>query len=462
MTTTVAPVAEPLSHATATTRPLVLIHGYDSEAKAFEKWKQIFATHLRLTPIHVGNYVSLSNEVTIKDIAEGLDRALALNGFGPETEFDAVVHSTGMLVIRSWLATYPERRGRLKHLIGLAPASFGSPLAHKGRSWLGSIFKGSKHLGADFLEAGDEVLDALELGSRFTWDLAHQDLFVDKPMFGPDGTTPWVFIFCGNTPYHGIAKLVGEPGTDGTVRWAGVSLNSRKITIDLSRRAEAKARVELGALKAASPIPLVFVADTNHGTIMSDPPQRLQELVLLALRVNSAETLAEWSASAEETSAAARPKPYQQFVVRVVDERGDPVTDYNTRVLAGRTGGQLEHLHEFDDDVHAYGRDKSFRNFHVDVSSFLKTDNWDRFELHLTASSGSKLVGYRGFSLADTGTDSVAPVEEIRVSLLPVLRRPDFKFFFPHTTTLIEIILNREPLPVNEVNKVYQFVADHS
>ena len=44
------------------------------------------------------------------------------------------------------------------------------------RSLLGALANGHKQLGPDFLEAGDQVLDALELGSRFGWELSHADL----------------------------------------------------------------------------------------------------------------------------------------------------------------------------------------------------------------------------------------------------------------------------------------------
>jgi triacylglycerol esterase/lipase EstA (alpha/beta hydrolase family) len=71
------------------------------------------------------------------------------------------VHSTGSLVLRAWLTHYADRRDRLKHFIGLAPANFGSPMAHKGRSWLGAIFKGNKTLGPDFLEASDRVSNSV-------------------------------------------------------------------------------------------------------------------------------------------------------------------------------------------------------------------------------------------------------------------------------------------------------------
>lgn len=171
-------------------RPLVLVHGYSDAAKAFVEWRNIISGWDRpVRNIYVGSYVSLTNEVTIKDVAEGFDRALVREaGLPADGEFDAIVHSTGMLVIRSWLNSCAEgkkRRARLKHLVALAPATNGSPLAHQGRSRLGSIFKGSKKLGPDFMEAGDEILFGLELASRFTWDLAHDDLIGEDARFKP-------------------------------------------------------------------------------------------------------------------------------------------------------------------------------------------------------------------------------------------------------------------------------------
>jgi triacylglycerol esterase/lipase EstA (alpha/beta hydrolase family) len=151
-------------------RPIVLLHGYSAEPVGLHPWRDVLRKHgYDADEIHLGDYVSLSNEITIKDLAEGFDRALRLNlGFGPEQEFDALVHSTGGLVLREWLATYDSRRRRVKRVIALAPAMFGSPLAHRGRSWLGAVLKGNRELGPDFMEAGDRILAGLELGSAYT------------------------------------------------------------------------------------------------------------------------------------------------------------------------------------------------------------------------------------------------------------------------------------------------------
>ena len=115
------------------TRPLVLIHGYSATDKAFDPVRDALIRK-RIDPeeIRICNYVSLNNEVTIKDLAEGLERAFRNQSILKDDNqpFDAIVHSTGMLVLRSWLtnAGLPPgknpRLKRLKHLVGLAPATW--------------------------------------------------------------------------------------------------------------------------------------------------------------------------------------------------------------------------------------------------------------------------------------------------------------------------------------------------
>lgn len=441
-----------------TTRPLLLVHGYSDTAKGFHRWRDLLAAHRPVEHIHVGSYVSLSNEVTIKDIAEGLDRAMRHAGLGDDAEFDAIVHSTGMLVVRAWLTTYPERRRRLKHLIGLAPASFGSPLAHKGRSWLGALFKGNRDLGPDFLEAGDRVLDALELGSRFTWELAHQDLVGREPYYGPEDDTPYAFVFVGNRGYRGLRKLLHEDGSDGTVRWAGCSLDTRKVTVDLTRGPRpGDPRAIVNEWPNVTELPVVLVDDHDHGSIMSAPSETLQALVREALDVHDAASHARWCERARLVSGGTPTKGrWQQFVIRVVDERGDPVPDYNVKLHARKRGGRLRELDRFDMEVHVYGGDASLRCFHVNLDRLPDAAELDAFEMRLTASSGSQLVGYRGFDLLANSDVAGLPVEEARVDLMPVLvaeGRP-FTFFYPFTTTLVEIRLNREPLPTDGKNGV--------
>ena len=51
---------------------------------------------------------------------------------------------------------------------------------------------------------------------------------------GPD--TPYVSVFCGTGTYEGLQRIVDTPGTDGTVRRAGCSLDIRRISLDMTSR----------------------------------------------------------------------------------------------------------------------------------------------------------------------------------------------------------------------------------
>lgn len=448
--------------------PIVLLHGYSDSGPSFQPWVNILNEEgYDVRTIHNASYTTLTNEVTIRDIAEGFDRALRIRaGLHQDEPFDAIVHSTGMLVIRSWLTAYAGkglRRNRLKRLIGLAPASFGSPLAHKGRSWLGAIFKGSKEIGGpDFLEQGNRVLDGLELASRFTWDLAGLDLLGTEPFYGEGADTPYVFTLCGTEGYSGLRALASEPGTDGTVRLAGCALNTRKIRLDLTQDPNL---LEFEPWSNVD-IPLVPVAGLNHGTIVSKPNEELQRLVKGALKVSSWPEFQEWNldalaSSRRMTSGLAR---WQQFVVRACDERNDPIEDYNLKLCTERNG-TLEELESFDVDVHAYSGDKSFRSFHVNLDK-LEDAKLQNLHLQIIVSSGSQLVGYT----ASTGAPAAADNGDIdtwgwwsgQLDCSHLLRSNEVTFFYPYTTTLVEIVLNREPLPLDRgvENRIFKFLAE--
>ena len=78
----------------------------------------------------------------------------------------------------------------------------------------------------------------LELGSRYTWELARKDMLAASPMYDKGQSTPYVAVFIGNTPYTGINALANPPGSDGTVRWAGCALSSRMVQLDLRTTAK--------------------------------------------------------------------------------------------------------------------------------------------------------------------------------------------------------------------------------
>lgn len=435
-------------------RPLILLHGYSADGNAFAPWRAVLRdagyTAEQLCTV---SYESLTNDVSVRDIAEGFDKLLRQRvGLSDDEPFDVVVHSTGMLVLRAWLTRRgmtAQRRARLKHVIALAPATFGSPLAHKGRSFLGALVKGRKQLGPDFLEAGDQILDALELGSRFGWELSHADLFGEECFYDTRRVTPYVFVFCGARGYRGLGKLANSPGTDGTVRWAGCALNSRKLVMDLSAECPDDARVQ--ALEwTQDDVPMHPIANVDHGTILSAPPPALQQMVIDALQVSSRAAYAAWSERAEQVVRATREAmvPWQQFIVRAVDERGDGIADWNLQL--GLSDG--ERIEPFTQDVHVYRGDGSYRSFHVNLSnlkdSALLSGRPRRLTAQLYASTGTQRVLYTGAMVNPDSVDAPnrAGTWYGSLDLSSVLPGGAVRFFYPFTTTFVELRLDREPL----------------
>ena len=455
-------------------RPIVLVHGYSDKGESFARWRHALeAQGYDATTVHLGSYVSLSNELTIKDIAEGFDRALANSGLLRNEPFDAIVHSTGMLVIREWLAgtigtidrpqLALERQARLKHLIGLAPATFGSPMAHKGRSWLGAMFKGGRQPGPDFMEAGDLVLRGLELGSTYTWDLAHRDFLSDPPLYGLSAATPYPFIFVGLSDYGWLKRVVTEPGTDGTVRWSGVGFNCRKIRVDLTVEPTRRQRIAIEPWKNAL-VPLVFLKGHNHSDILREPSDDLVAMVIDALAVSSGNDYTAWARKHGTTSDATlkseKPGRWQQMIVHAMDERGDGISDYF--MDAGTVvDGRFRRLDAFDLEVHAFREDASYRCFHIDLDK-LQPDRLKALALRVIASSGTELVGYQGYS--SQARSIVAARERGKwdavIEFDASIGSKDVQFFYPYTTTLVELRMNREPMPPEGVNKVFWFLSE--
>jgi hypothetical protein len=443
-------------------RKVILIHGYSDKGASFRLWaEKLRERGVDAEQISICNYISLNNEVTIPDIAEGLARAAEYHGWDPHDEFDAVVHSTGMLVVRAWLANNPSRRKYLKHLVGLAPATWGSPLAHMGRSWLGSVVRGNKQFGPDFLNAGNRVLDALELGSKFTWDLAHRDLVGETPLFTKEPDSPYAAVFIGNQAYPGIKELINKPATDGTVRWAGCSLNTRKITVDLRKVDAPSTRAEMQSWpEQRLSIPMFAVEGKNHGTLLAEPEDELVDRVMQFLKVSSEDEFSAWLGATEAWSAPALEKMkvdkhgnrvdgWQQFVTHVTDEYGDPIPDYVVDLFSANPAGlqaaalAAAEVEAFDLDVHAYQADPSYRCFHVHLPQGSATAGIAELWMRLTASSGTDLIAYQGYTPGMTTVTEESPV----VLDISHLGTGSDSLFRPFTTTLVEIKLNREPLP---------------
>jgi hypothetical protein len=103
-------------------------------------------------------------------------------------------------------------------------------------------------------------------------------------------------------------------------------------------------------------------------------------------------------------------------------------------------------------DVHAYGPDSSYRCFYIHLPKGV-SDPALKLRARIHASTGTELMAYQGYNekKQELTADS-APIE------LDLDLATNGTLFFPFTTTLIEIILNREPLPFNQVARILTWV----
>lgn len=450
------------------TEHVFLLHGYSDRGRSLDVWRDALLRHGgRPDRIHTATFETLSNELRIADISEAFEAQVeALLGHSPDLQVSILMHSTGCLVAREWLRLHPSRRTNLRHLIGLSPASFGSPLAHRGRSWLGAMLKGNRELGPDFLEAGNQILCDLELGSAFLWDLAHSDLLGQGAHLRRiDGTL--VAIFCGDQPYAGIRRAINPIESDGTVRIAGSSLRARKAYLDLTapgnRRRRARGRFFLEDLPSSIPPPIP-AEGLNHGTILSAPTEELIADVVAVLRARTHAELTKHFESHRERSANwTHPScggRWMQLVVRAIDDRGSPIYDFHFEIAVVSNDGSEHVLQEPEMELHRNTVDSSVLVLHFDCDWIMRLSSvtGGRLVFRVTASSGTRRIGYLGYgsekiatttrSWDDAGKwDAVIDVHQLADS-------GALKFFEPLTTTLLEVRLDRQPLPLGSANEV--------
>lgn len=403
-------------------RQVVVLHGWSDTSESFEPLIGFLKRNgFEVVPLFLGDYVSLRDEVRIDDVARRMHEVFAEKMAKPPgardhlgASFDLIVHSTGGLLARLWIAEYFRKaKCPVRNLVMLAPANFGSVLAHKGRSMLGRIFKGAK----TGFEVGKEMLHGLELGSTLQWELAQRDLLVmdgvrdSSVLYGPDKLRPFVIV--GTHPYpHLTHKLINENGSDGTVRVAAANLNTRGITVDFTTsldEPEVRSWKQRGGRRLE--YPLAVLPDRDHDNI-TDPAAQghsesadcdacLGRLILDALGTNTAAQYAsrvdEWNAVSMDTRGYAgtsndaeahrktlfgrRPPPpdyfheHYQLVIRAEDQFGDPIPDFFVEFFPKPTllhrfsefGRAASYLHDqVIADVHRNDRERAHCVFYMD------------------------------------------------------------------------------------------------
>jgi hypothetical protein len=225
--------------------PIVLIHGYSAESKRSgpEDVEKIYGTLPKdltavpgggeVVPINISRYVSLEDGMNLEDITLAFDRVLRSRFPGLlDTGFNAIVHSTGALVIRNWVRRFSPiaNPGPVRRILYLAGANFGSGWAHIGES---QFVKWARFIGQSGAERGLAVLSALELGSNWTLDL-HRHFLQEGSEIQKDYGVLEFCIVGSQVPAQWMVlpfRYGKEDGSDGVVRVAGCNLNFNYLRV---------------------------------------------------------------------------------------------------------------------------------------------------------------------------------------------------------------------------------------
>jgi pimeloyl-ACP methyl ester carboxylesterase len=454
-------------------KKLMIVHGYSDGSTSFTALRDFFQSKANYedTHTHFIDYTSMDDETSYDDLADKFETDYRRH-FGNE-RIDVVCHSTGSLVVRAWLALHNERLRRrarnnqplppcpVERLVCFAPANFGSDLALLGQSFLSKFrttFFNSQSQEEDRFETGKKLLQGLEPASPFQWRLSMYDLHGPSTYFSasqPPERRCYPFILSAGTGYTGLeAKLIkarAKPGTDGTVRIPGTSLNTRLCTLDFLDNGESNL-IWYDEIKFPN-IPFAVFAGFNHGSIIDPATSGFSAadgpgtLALEALTVTSD---AAYEAVCRKFAAALKEnytrmegdakRCFQQFFFKVRDDVDLPVADYYVDFHAvqrdGQTNGQLTVLFDeyFQASFYPHSVDPSHRVMLVDCSKLeefrgLLQEKDCRLMVEINGVSPSSSVSYAAqkFEVYDP-----AKAKDYKVS-----------FLYPNTTTLLDIVLNR-------------------
>ena len=311
---------------------------------------------LDIKHIFLGQYISFHDEVTLDDIARAFENARK-EVVGKNKPFACITHSTGGPVIRAWFDRYYGAKkvasAPLKQLIMLAPANFGSALAQLGKSRISRIkswFQG--------VEPGQGVLNWLELGSdgQRKLNLAWLEYDTAKNGFYP-------VVLTGETIdkklYDYLNSYTDEEGSDGVVRVAAANLNYRYARLKQNTTADMftikdngdtldvyPLEMDGGILSPLQPCALEVIPGASHtgtskGIMMSVTKKNASQKpvvrsILDSLQVKSAVDYDKLGKDmAGRTQKTQSKQQFSMVVVRVSDDQGNLISDYDLYILAG-------------------------------------------------------------------------------------------------------------------------------
>jgi hypothetical protein len=310
------------------------------------------------------------------------------------------------------------------------------------------------------------LLDGLELASPYQWELAHRDVLIDEPYYNRDQIQ--VTILCGIEDYAGLRGWVNKPGTDGTVVIAGASLDAVKLRLDFSKDHEATGAYtpfDWAVTGTVADFGFGVLPGLDHGTIVSEVSQggnsALGTLVLRALKASNAAAFGKLCADLEALTAstyvATAKDVHQQFILHAVDEYGVSIPDFTVEffIVAAHkqadsiiTHKQTQAESQQSDkmnrlllgEIHTHTRDASFRRLLVNLREVREALVEAEKILRTPVVLSMRLY------VPDRDRGIRYDVKTLQNIVLhdPNRASPSAPtFFYPNTTTLIEMCVNR-------------------
>jgi hypothetical protein len=449
----------------------------------------------QIVEIDLSRYVTLNDSVTIQDIAHALDRVLKEQHADLlKSGFHVIIHSTGALVIRTWLRLFSRKPSPVNNLVYLAGANFGSGWASLGQ---GQIARWGRFVFERGAQRGVKILQALELGSSATIDTHLHFTQRGTRMFEDYKVQEFIIVGTQADPawFTFPIRYAHEDGSDGTVRVSASNLNFNHISIGPKKEATALTwsdvqKAVLAAnhrgdypryyeLKNSSfagkdhlPIPFGIPYQCAHagdqmgivsGTLPKEQVQRLLRIGLETAERSQRDWSKAVNAFDKETaatyeSARTMQKPglftfledprnqydrHAQVIVRLRDQNDFPIPIANSDV----------HFGSDQEDPNTMPVQKLVQ--HTSVSGVSPNCILFYLRVHRFDAGGEKWIdqvaSLADFSLEITAIEPATPVQAPLVLYLPVrfplTKTQVAKFIQPHRTTIIDVQLVRVPGP---------------
>ncbi|PHR54447.1 MAG: phospholipase [Arcobacter sp.] len=328
---------------------LVFVHGWSvnstttyGELPEVLKRESPVELNIEIENIYIGEYISFHDEVLLDDISRAFEQARK-DKLGNE-DFACITHSTGGPVIRLWVELFyaKERLNEcpLTHLIMLAPANHGSPLALLGKERVGRI-----KAWANGVEPGEGVLNWLELGSQGQWDL--NSSWMNNSAIGNAFHS---FVLSGETIdrklYDFINDYLVEKGSDGVVRLCGANLNYKSVKLVQDCTLDGNPLKLVGDIYNSRKCAFEVINSASHtgdkiGIMESVKKSRKVKPVIYsiikALEVNNQDDYNETSEIMRHQTLHTQSKHdrYMMFVFSLKDNYNNSIHDYDMLLLAG-------------------------------------------------------------------------------------------------------------------------------